>query len=187
MADITDKTEATEPLNILIKLTEDQLKMSRFSAFLSTSCIENIASEAEDERSGLKLWPDTELSLDFSYKCLKYDGFGRIVVDYRPIGSKPGEDGSLNIRLYERRPPRKRSSDTYVNSRSVSDYVAYKKTGKTIDVVNWLPVATQNYEESLETQLGVLFEMLNNDLYPVVTGEEVFTLDIPKKDWREGY
>ena len=181
MADITDKTEATEPLNALIKATENQLEISRFSAHIYTSCIQKTKNGNEATRV-LDLRTDTILELKLLYKCLKYDGGGRFDVIYRPVGLEPSE-GFVDICLYERRD----SSDTFVASQSVGDHVAYKKTGKTIEAYNSLPVATQNYEKSLDAQLGVLFEMLNNDLYPVVTGEEVFTLDIPKKDWREGY
>jgi len=170
MADITDKTEATELLNTLIKLTECQLKRARFSTGIATASItEDLGSE--EEASGcLKVSLHTTLTLELPYRCSKYDGFGRLKLKYHPVRGKPGSDGRIDIRLYERR-SQQDPYDTYVKSESVSNHVAFKKTGKTIAVSNKLPVASENYEESLEAQLGILFEMLNNDLYPVVTGD----------------
>ena len=186
MADITNKTEATELLNTLIKLTECQLKRARFSTRIATASLIDELGKREETSGCLNVSLHTMLILELPYKCLKYDGFGRLKVNYRPGRGKPGSDGRIDILLYERR-SQQDPDKAYVKSESVSNHVAFKKTGKTIAISNNLPVASQNYEESLETQLGVLFEMLNNDLYPVVTGEEVFTLKIPYEDWRKGY
>lgn len=127
---------------------------------------------------GAVMNPRTKFKVELDIKTLEFAT--KLVFSLYPISYKDKFKGKLTVMLYD-----KNKHGLYIG-----DYIAYKnlsEEGEEIEFSNPLFVDMNDYENSLDKELGRIFWCLNGDLHEIVMGIKKIDFRILKKSWREGY